>query len=196
LEETPNANYPDYTQIYMDGSKMEERAGCTVITLGENKEIRIFNAEAEAINTAISITRITIQPKRVILSFTALDEIRKIDRHAKATLQGETNKNHKTVAEDWKNWKREKQERIRQAEWTSSDNSMVTVKQRIKKNNGTQALMRRDQVIISRLRMGYTQLTHGFRVDLSSSPERGNCGARLTVDHLLWDCPTLRRQRI
>jgi hypothetical protein len=36
---------------------------------GENKEIRlprhfsIFNAEAEAINTAISITRKTVQPK-------------------------------------------------------------------------------------------------------------------------------------
>jgi hypothetical protein len=68
LEETLNANYRDYTQIYTDGSKMEERVGCAVVTLGENKEIRlpiassIFNAEAEAINTAISITRNTIQP--------------------------------------------------------------------------------------------------------------------------------------
>jgi hypothetical protein len=25
LEETLNTNYPDYTQIYMDGLKMEER---------------------------------------------------------------------------------------------------------------------------------------------------------------------------
>jgi hypothetical protein len=52
LEETLNANYPNYT----DGSKMEERVGCA----GENKEIRlprpfsIFNAEAEAINLAIN----------------------------------------------------------------------------------------------------------------------------------------------
>jgi hypothetical protein len=74
LEETLNANYPDYTQIYTDRSKMEERVGCAVVTPGENKEIRlprpssIFNADAEAINTAISITRNTIQPKRVILS--------------------------------------------------------------------------------------------------------------------------------
>jgi hypothetical protein len=75
---------------------------------------------------------------------------------------------------------------------------MITVKPRIKKNKGTntQAVMRRDQVIISRLRMGYTRLTHGFRVDLNSSPECGDCGARLTVDHLLWHCPTFRRQRI
>jgi hypothetical protein len=30
LAETLNANYPDYTQIYTDGSKMEKRVGCVV----------------------------------------------------------------------------------------------------------------------------------------------------------------------
>jgi hypothetical protein len=68
----------------------------------------------------------------------------KADQHAQAALQGETNKNYKTVAEDWKNWIREKQEGIRQTEWTSSNNPMVTVKPRIKKNNGAQTLTRRD----------------------------------------------------
>jgi ribonuclease HI len=129
---------------------MEERVGCAVVTPGKNKEIRltrpfsIFNTEAEAINTAISITRNTIQPKRVILSdllsyLTALDGMKNIynpkvvkmmnqihrekellilmwvsghagiqgnekaDQHAKAALEGETNKNYKTVADDWKN---------------------------------------------------------------------------------------------
>jgi hypothetical protein len=68
---------------------MEEREGCAIVTPGENKEIRlprpfsIFNAENEAINTAISITRNTIQPKSVILSdslsyLIALDGMRKI----------------------------------------------------------------------------------------------------------------------
>jgi hypothetical protein len=137
LEETLNANYLDYTQIYTNGSKMEERVGCAVVTLGENKEIRlprpfsIFNAEAEAINTAISITRNTIQ----LSCLTALDRMRKIynpkvvrmmnqihrekehlilmwvPRHAgiqeneKANqhAKAETNKNYKTVAEDGKN---------------------------------------------------------------------------------------------
>jgi hypothetical protein len=40
----------------------------------------------------------------------------KADQHAKTALQ-RTNKNYKTVAEDWKNWIREKEEGIRQAEW-------------------------------------------------------------------------------
>jgi hypothetical protein len=39
LEEILKANYLDYTQIHTDGSKMEERVGCAVVTLGENKEI-------------------------------------------------------------------------------------------------------------------------------------------------------------
>jgi hypothetical protein len=119
----------------------------------------------------------------------------KADQHAKAALQTETNKIYKVVAEDWKNWIRDKQEGIRQAEWTSSDNPMVTVKSRFKKYNVAQALTRRDQVIISRLRMGYIRLTHGYQVDPNPSPECGDCGVRLTVDHLLWDCPTFRRQR-
>jgi hypothetical protein len=68
LDETLNANYLDYTKITTDGSKIEERVGCAVVIPGENKKIRlptassIFNAETEAINTAISITRNTIQP--------------------------------------------------------------------------------------------------------------------------------------
>jgi hypothetical protein len=92
LEETPIANYPDYTQIYTDGSKMEDRVGCAVVTPDENNEIRlprpfsIFSAEVKAINTAISITRNTIQPKRVIRSdslsyLTALDRMTKIYNH-------------------------------------------------------------------------------------------------------------------
>jgi hypothetical protein len=134
LEETLNTSYSDYTQKFTDESHMEERVGCAVVTPGKNKEIRlprpfsIFNTEAKAINTAISITRNTIQPKNVIHSdslscLTALDGMKKIynlkvvrmmnqihqgnekaDQHAKAAPQGETIKNYNTVAEDWKNW--------------------------------------------------------------------------------------------
>jgi hypothetical protein len=36
----------------------------------------------------------------------------------------------------------------------------------------------------------------GGWMDLNSPPDCGDCGAGLTVDHLLWECPTLQRQRI
>jgi hypothetical protein len=112
-----------------------------------------------------------------------VQENEKADHHAKEALQGDTNKNYKTVVEDWKKWISEKSEGIRQAEWTSSDNPMVTV-------------MRGDQGLISWLRMDHTRLTQGYRVDLYPSPECGDYGVRLTVDHLLLDCTTFRRQRI
>jgi hypothetical protein len=115
----------------------------------------------------------------------------KADQRAKAALQEETNQNYKTVAEDWNNWIREKQEEIRQAEWTSFDNTMVTVKPRVKKKNGAQ--MRRDQVIISRL-----QLTHGTGWTLihSSNVEIVALGSQFIIYYSICDCPTYRRQII
>jgi hypothetical protein len=92
----------------------------------------------------------------------------KADQHAKAALQGKTNKNYKTVAEDWKNWIREKQEGIRQAEWTSSENPMVTVKPRIKENNGTQALTRKDQVTSDSPTGTRCTLIHRLNMDIMS----------------------------
>jgi hypothetical protein len=56
LETTLNTNYPNSTQIYTYGSKMEGKVGCAVVTPSEIREIRlqspfsIFNAEAETIN--------------------------------------------------------------------------------------------------------------------------------------------------
>jgi hypothetical protein len=73
---------------------------------------------------------------------TGIQGNKKADQHAKAALQGKTNKNYKIVAEEWKNWISEKQKGIRQAEWTSSGNLMVTVKSRIKKNNGAQTRLK------------------------------------------------------
>jgi ribonuclease HI len=83
-------NYPNYTQICTDGSKMEGKVGCAVVTPTEIREIRlqspfsINNAEAEAINTAINMTRTSEKSRRLILSdtlscLTALNEMKKID---------------------------------------------------------------------------------------------------------------------
>jgi hypothetical protein len=48
--------------------------------------------------------------------------------------------------------------------------------------NGEQNL---HQVIVSRLRMSYTRLNQGYRLDLNPPPECRDCGARLTINHLL-----------
>jgi hypothetical protein len=46
----------------------------------------------------------------------------------------------------------------------------------------------RDQVVISRLRTGYTMATHGYILNKQDKYECLFCNVRLTVDHILWDC--------
>jgi hypothetical protein len=104
----------------------------------------------------------------------------KADQYATPALKGEIAWTYKTVPDDWKNWIKKKQhERIQGA---SSENPMLTLTTEIKRNNNTQTLTRRAQVIVSRLRMGYTRLTHGHRVDVEPPPD---CGCRLIVNHIL-----------
>jgi hypothetical protein len=61
---------------------------------------------------------------------------------------------------------------------------MVTVKPRIMKNNGAQAL--------TRSRPGYNLETedglHPIHPQVPDGLECGDSGARMTVDYLLWDC--------
>ena len=47
---------------------------------------------------------------------------------------------------------------------------------------------RRDQVVFTRLRLGHTQLTHGYLLQKRPSPECEFCEVRLTVRHVLIDC--------
>jgi hypothetical protein len=47
----------------------------------------------------------------------------------------------------------------------TSENAMVQIKLNMKKYNGTQNLSRNDQVVVLRLRMGYTRITQAYRLD-------------------------------
>jgi hypothetical protein len=49
-------------------------------------------------------------------------------------------------------------------------------------------MTRRKQVVISRLRTGYTKATHGPRMNGITDPQCPFCYTGLTVDHVLWDC--------
>jgi hypothetical protein len=102
----------------------------------------------------------------------------KADQYATPALKGEIAWTYKTVPDDWKNWIKKKQHERRQgqAEWASSENPMVTLT--TEKETTTHKHSRG----VSRLRMGYTRLTHGHRVDVEPPPD---CGCRLIVNHIL-----------
>jgi len=51
-------------------------------------------------------------------------------------------------------------------------------------------LPRRDEIIIHRLRIGYTFLTHGYLLKKDSPPQCSACQTQLTVEHVLLHCQT------
>ena len=53
-------------------------------------------------------------------------------------------------------------------------------------------LPRRDEIIIHRLRIGHTYLTHGYLLKKESAPECCSCHVQLTVEHILLSCGTLK----
>jgi len=56
-------------------------------------------------------------------------------------------------------------------------------------------LSRRDSVLLNRLRIGHTRLTHSFLLSGDDLPECGTCQCPLTVKHILVECADLKDVR-
>jgi hypothetical protein len=48
-------------------------------------------------------------------------------------------------------------------------------------------LSRKDQVVVSRLRTGYTRATYRHVIEKTPSPECPFCRVLLTTEHILWE---------
>ena len=48
--------------------------------------------------------------------------------------------------------------------------------------------VRRDEVVLSRLRLGHSYLTHSYLLKGESPPDCVTCDCRLTTSHILVDC--------
>ena len=55
--------------------------------------------------------------------------------------------------------------------------------------------LRREQRILTRLRIGHTRLTHGWLMAKEATPICDSCGIRLSVKHLLIDCRKYENER-
>jgi trehalose-6-phosphate synthase len=54
--------------------------------------------------------------------------------------------------------------------------------------NSTEGLPRRQQVAVSRLRMGYTNITHGYKIRDELKPHCEECDHEVTIKQLIWQC--------
>jgi ubiquitin-protein ligase len=57
-------------------------------------------------------------------------------------------------------------------------------------------MIRREQVIISRLHTGYSRATHSAVMNKEPSPEYPFCAVNLTTDHILWHCKEAETKRL
>ncbi|KAL1452442.1 hypothetical protein WDU94_006674 [Cyamophila willieti] len=78
------------------------------------------------------------------------------------------------------------------SEWLSeADNKLRSLKDNVHPIILSSKLTRREQVAITRLRLGHTHLTHSFLMDKSNPPICDTCQQPLTVKHILDDCRKL-----
>jgi hypothetical protein len=61
--------------------------------------------------------------------------------------------------------------------------------------NEIQGLPRRQHITVSRLRMGYTNITHGYKIRDELKPHCEECDQEVTVEHLIWQCTPYNSQR-
>ena len=55
--------------------------------------------------------------------------------------------------------------------------------------------IRREEIVLCRLRLGHTRYTHSYLIDKTPEPECDRCRCLITVQHILIDCPIYQNKR-
>jgi ribonuclease HI len=77
-----------------------------------------------------------------------------------------------------------------QAKWnTTHFNKLRIVKETLGKTSLKNIASRRDEIVLHRLRIGHTRLTHSYLLNKENAPECPQCLCLLTVDHIMIQCP-------
>nr|CAH7737244.1 unnamed protein product [Callosobruchus chinensis] len=84
---------------------------------------------------------------------------------------------------------------IWQNEWDQYGGHLKLIKSTVAKCVYPKSLTRHEQVILCRLRIGHTNLTHLYMLSGDEPPNFQTCGERLTVQHIILCCPTFQIAR-
>ena len=78
-----------------------------------------------------------------------------------------------------------------QSKWnTAQFNKLRTIKYYLGKTKFNTITSRRDEIVLHRIRIGHTHLTHSYLLNREDAPECPQCLCLLTVEHILIQCPT------
>jgi hypothetical protein len=117
------------------------------------------------------------------------------ERAVKATKDALDQNVETTIKSDYCKWVKKKSRQRWQNEWRSSPSSMVTIKTQVNRYKSTEGLPRRQQVAVSRLKIGYPNITHGYNISDELKPHCKACDQEVTVEHLIWQCAAYNSQR-
>jgi regulator of replication initiation timing len=107
------------------------------------------------------------------------------NEEAKAFLEDDLLATENYLLQDLINWIKTEDKKTRKTRWQNSENKMTNRKKEIEWNKDTKKMKRRDQVVISRLRTGYTMATHGYIINKQDNNDCLFCNVRLTVYYIL-----------
>lgn len=82
-----------------------------------------------------------------------------------------------------------------QEQWSTTDSKLQAIKPSTKPWSHPSNLSRREAVVLSRLRIGHSKLTHSYLLQKMSQPICITCDTPLTVKHLLLECNQYTAQR-
>jgi hypothetical protein len=92
-----------------------------------------------------------------------ITENEQADEEAKEALDDDEQQNEEYPLKDLEKWLKTETTKIRKDRWRNRSNNMKGRKIEHEYAGYTRGMTRKDQMVISRLRTGYTRATHGFR---------------------------------
>ena len=76
-----------------------------------------------------------------------------------------------------------------QTEWDLAvNNKLHAIKSLIREQPSASRSVRREEAVMSRLRLGHSYLTHSYLMRREPPPEWLTCQCRLTIEHVLVKC--------
>ncbi|OOZ37989.1 hypothetical protein BOW52_09705 [Solemya elarraichensis gill symbiont] len=119
----------------------------------------------------------------------------KVDSLAKAALNS-TQSSLKVPYSDFKPLSRKYITQFWQLDWDNLvNNKLHHIQPSLKQNQHISAFSRRENVVLTRLRIGHSHLTHSFLLKKEPRPLCTFCNVPLSIEHILMTCSAFARKR-
>ena len=164
-------------------------------SLSSLQAIQHFQIDNEIILDILKVyTQLVHSCKRIVLcwvpSHVGITGNEKADTAAKASLTLSAPTDFKIPGKNFYSYANSLYIKEWQQSWDNElNNKLHSINPTVGKFHKLRHLSRREQTVITRLRIGHTRLTHSYLMSRDSRPECAACKCPLTVKHLLLECP-------